>query len=205
MAPSLDRPRLVLVLAAALACEGSPQVATPEPAAAPVLAVAAAPDDAKAARRRARREEAKRAREAAKEAETEGAAKGAKAAKRAAKERPTTPSGSSSLPPCPPGSPLTYRSFGGGYLRTWCTGCHSSTLPEVERQGAPEGIDFDRPEAIVELAESIHDRAVVEAERFVDDPNGSASPMPPAGLASGEDRRRLAIWLACGLPGVPRG
>jgi len=79
----------------------------------------------------------------------------------------------------------------------------NSTLPEAERQGAPEGIDFDRAEALTEHAQSIHDRAVVEAGRLLADPEGSAAPMPPAGVIPERDRERLSIWLACGLPGLP--
>ena len=37
----------------------------------------------------------------------------------------------------------TWESFGQGFLRTWCTPCHSSGLPEGARQGAPLGVDFD--------------------------------------------------------------
>lgn len=195
---------VALVIAATSACEGAAEVATPTPAASPSLALAAAPGEGRGERRRARREE-KRAREAG-EAGGAGEARGRTPTPTPSSQPSTTKSTPtpSTLPACPPNSPLTYRSFGGGFLRTWCTGCHSSTLPEPERQGAPEGIDFDRPEGLIELAESIHDRAVVEVDHFIADPTGNASPMPPAGVARDEDRRRLAIWLACGLPGVPR-
>lgn len=110
----------------------------------------------------------------------------------------TTPT--AALPPCPPDNTLTWRSFGGGFLLTWCTGCHSSTLPADARQGAPEDINFDTHAAFKPHDRLVYERAVLEAHALAADPNASASPMPPAGLPSEADRKRLAQWIACGAP-----
>ncbi len=119
---------------------------------------------------------------------------------------PTTTASSTSpptstLPTCPPDNALTYRSFGDGFLRTWCTGCHSSTLAASDRQDAPMGIDFDRALLYKPHARDVYDRAVLEAHAAVTNPN-AASPMPPAGIVPEDDRRRLGQWIACGSPGA---
>lgn len=161
----------------------------------------AAPDSTRQAEREAK--------QAAREAKR--AAREAKAAKAAsAKQAPTSPpapapkstpvagptSAPAPTPACPPGNPLTFRSFGAGFLRTWCTGCHSSTLPERERQGAPDDVNFDSHALYLPHAREVLARAVLEAHA----PAESASPMPPAGLVPEPDRRRLAQWIACGSP-----
>lgn len=111
-----------------------------------------------------------------------------------AADGPTSPAGGS--PSCPPDNPLTFRSFGAGFLRTWCTGCHSSTLPERERQDAPAEVNFDSHALYLPHAQEVLARAVLEAHAAA----ASASPMPPAGLVPEPDRRRLAQWIACGSP-----
>lgn len=37
---------------------------------------------------------------------------------------------------------LTWAAFGQGFVRTYCSSCHSETTPN--RRGAPEGVNFDR-------------------------------------------------------------
>ena len=91
------------------------------------------------------------------------------------------------LPACPQGNALTYRSFGAGFLRTWCTGCHSSTLAASERQDAPDDVNFDRPDFYKLQEKLVYERAVLEGHKFAADP-ATASPMPPAGLVPGESR-----------------
>ncbi len=157
-------------------------------------------------------------------AEARAAKKAERAAKRAAREakqsertpppanpptpatstRPGPPSTAHAAPgpspgACPPGNPLTFRSFGAGFLRTWCTGCHSSTLPERERQDAPTGVDFDSHARYLPHAAAVYERAVVEGHAATQSP-ATATPMPPAGLVPDADRRRLAQWIACGSP-----
>ena len=91
--------------------------------------------------------------------------------------------------PCPDDSFLTYESFGGPFMLTYCTGCHHSRLPADQRQGAPIEVNFDDLEAIRARADRIWIRAA--------DDNDS---MPPIGAADADERARLGEWLACGAP-----
>ncbi len=91
--------------------------------------------------------------------------------------------------PCPDGSVLTWESFGGPFLRNWCTGCHSADVAGAARYGAPAGVDFDTPAAARAWRERIWLRAG----------DGNAT-MPPADGVDLADRARLAEWLACGAP-----
>lgn len=93
-------------------------------------------------------------------------------------------------PACPPDSALTWTSFGEPFVRSWCTGCHSSALGEADRQGAPLGVDLDRLDTVRAYSERIAVRAVDQRT------------MPPAGGPSAQDLDRLDEWLACGAPGV---
>lgn len=193
MARSPDVRHLALVaLAAVLLCD----------AGAPASAAPATPEE-RAARKKKRQE----ARDAA-EKPAEKPAK--KSADRPGKQpvppdAPTRPGtgratpSTAPLPPCPQGNTLTWRSFGAGFLLTWCTGCHSSHLGADARQDAPDGVNFDTLANFKPHAGIAHERAVLDAHAFLRDPN-SASPMPPAGLPADDDRRRFAQWIACGTP-----
>lgn len=103
------------------------------------------------------------------------------------------PVAESSAGPCKSSPELSYESFGGPFFLSWCTGCHSSDLPEGARQNAPLGIDFDSLEAIRGHRALIVERAVNRAE------------MPPAGGPSPQERELLAEWLACGAPSETNG
>lgn len=213
MGPLFSCKRVVLGLVVAIGCDG---VATRE--AAPIAVMAAAPAGltraekaARKAEKAARAEKVKRAEQAKakdKPAKGEKPAKPEKVAKPetaarlekvARPERPASPG--VALPACPQDNALTYRSFGAGFLRTWCTGCHSSTLAEADRQDAPGDVNFDRPDFYKKQAQQVYERAVLGGHKFVADP-GSASPMPPAGLVPANDLRRLGQWIACGSPGA---
>lgn len=154
----------------------------------------AAPDPARKAAR-----EAKRAAREAKRGEPPRSAAAPPGGEAAAAARSPRAAGEG-LPACPPGNPLTFRSFGAGFLRTWCTGCHSSALAEGERQDAPIDVNFETRALYLPRAQDVYTRAVVEAHAIAVDPAASASPMPPAGLVPAADRRRLAQWIACGSP-----
>lgn len=169
-------------------CLGCDVQATRDAGPTAVLAAAStAPSKAeKAARREARRGETK--------------PKAPVQAKPPAATPPPT-AGSARLPACPPDNPLTYRSFGAGFLRTWCTGCHSSSLPAKDRQDAPDDVDLDSAAAYRANAALVYDRAVLEGRKLEADP-ASASPMPPAGLVPPAELRRLEQWIACGSPGA---
>jgi hypothetical protein len=213
----MDRLREVgLLVCAALACDVVAREA--EPAA--VMAMAPATAEAKAAKKQARAEKAgKQAGKIGREKPNKaGGKKAGKKAENGAKEarevnagkhaRPSLPSpeapGGPPLPPCPPDDVLTWRSFGAGFLLTWCTGCHSSSLPEEARQGAPLATDFDTYALYKPFERLVYERAVTEAHAFAEDPEAAASPMPPAGLVPEADRKRLAQWIACGSPGAPQ-
>lgn len=207
MGPLFDRTKWV-VLGLLVGCDGvatreAPPVAVMAAApAGPTKAEKAAKKAARAAEKAARAEKVKGAEQAKPgKAGKEQAAKVETTVKpdRARPEKPASPG--VALPACPQDNALTYRSFGAGFLRTWCTGCHSSTLADSERQDAPGDVNFDRPDSYKQQAQLVYERAVLEGHKFADDPN-SASPMPPAGLVPAADLRRLGQWIACGSPGA---
>ncbi|MEQ1506952.1 MAG: hypothetical protein ABMB14_32290, partial [Myxococcota bacterium] len=37
-----------------------------------------------------------------------------------------------------------WHDFAEGYVATWCTPCHASAITGAARNGAPNGVDFDR-------------------------------------------------------------
>lgn len=89
--------------------------------------------------------------------------------------------------PCPDDSFLTYEDFGEPFLLSWCTGCHSSSLDEDERQGAPVGSNFETIAQVRKNAERLWARA--------GDHNIT---MPPVGGPEAEERELFGEWLACG-------
>jgi hypothetical protein len=89
--------------------------------------------------------------------------------------------------PCPDDSWLTFEDFGGPFLYDWCTGCHSSDMPDGQRQGAPLTVDFDTLEDARAWADRIWARA--------GDHNAT---MPPIGGPEETERNALGEWLACG-------
>lgn len=163
-------------------------------------AATAAEREAKKAEREAKKaaREAKQAAREAKKPPTPAPPAAPTPAPRPAPAKP--PSAGPTLPPCPSDNPLTFRSFGAGFLRTWCTGCHSSTLPEADRQDAPTDVNFDTHALYLPHANDVYARAVVEAHALAADADASVAPMPPAGLVPEPELRRLAQWIACGSP-----
>ena len=91
--------------------------------------------------------------------------------------------------PCPEDSILSYENFGEPFLLSWCNGCHSSVLPEGERQGAPLGSDFDDLAMVREAGARIWARSADHNRQ-----------MPPLAGPEDEERTRLGEWLACGAP-----
>jgi uncharacterized membrane protein len=90
---------------------------------------------------------------------------------------------------CPDDSVLSFEDFGGPFVITWCTTCHSSQLPVQERADAPMGVDFDTLDGIRSQAGRIWARAA--------DHNIT---MPPVAGPDDIDRELLGEWLACGAP-----
>lgn len=96
-----------------------------------------------------------------------------------------TPSGAE----CDP--TLTYESFGMSFMTSYCTSCHSSTLSGGDRNGAPEGHDFDSLDGILLMAEHIDEYAAAG-------PDASNEQMPPSGpTPTAAEREMLGAWLAC--------
>jgi uncharacterized membrane protein len=81
---------------------------------------------------------------------------------------------------------LSYDNFGKGYLQQYCTGCHSSLVPESHREGATPGVDFDTYEGVLTWAERIDARAT-----------GNDPSMPPGGGPADDEVERLSEWLSC--------
>lgn len=91
--------------------------------------------------------------------------------------------------PCPPGgTPLTYESFGKGFMDGYCQSCHAAHA--VDRYGAPGGYAFDSVDDVRRLRARIFVRAA--------GPNVSMPPGPND--PSADERDKLADWLACGAP-----
>lgn len=90
---------------------------------------------------------------------------------------------------CSQDASLDWDSVGRPLLTTWCTPCHSSSLSETARSGAPEGLDLDTYASVVQWSEQILASA------------GTSDRMPPAGGMSDTERRLLSDWIPCGLPG----
>ena len=105
-------------------------------------------------------------------------------------ERPDPmPTGST----CPPGSTLTYESFGAPFMDTYCTRCHARDVVGADRHGAPDDHNFDTLDGILEAAEHIDAYAAAG-------PDAINTLMPPGGeTPSEEERRQLGEWLACQL------
>jgi uncharacterized membrane protein len=88
-------------------------------------------------------------------------------------------------PNCPEDKPVeTWDTFGKGFLRNHCQGCHASTV--TDRYDAPENVIFDTREDALAQSDRIMARA------GVDNPT-----MPPAGGTSTDERERLRLWLEC--------
>jgi hypothetical protein len=102
---------------------------------------------------------------------------------------PSEPGGAPAGRECPPDSFLRYDNFGAPFFAEYCTGCHSSQLPDDMRQDAPPGVDFETLDGIRARADAIYLRAA--------DANTT---MPPVGGPSDETRALLGEWLACDTP-----
>jgi len=80
---------------------------------------------------------------------------------------------------------VTWENWGEGFFITWCQACHSAI--SENRNGAPEGIDFDTADDVRLWTTSIQ-RTVLE--------DGT---MPMGGGLSEDDRMLLTYLIECGL------
>ncbi len=78
---------------------------------------------------------------------------------------------------------VTWDGYARGFFLTYCAACHSESA--TDRYGAPEGVDFDTPQQVLDQAERVRAR-VIEAQT-----------MPLGGGVPPEDLALLATWLDC--------
>jgi uncharacterized membrane protein len=107
----------------------------------------------------------------------------------------TGSSGQASGNSCPEDSDLTYETFARSFMRSYCTRCHSSSLSNSARNGAPSDHNFDTLEGLrATEPEHIDEQAAAG-------PDGVNTAMPPsAPKPTDAERRDLGEWLACGMP-----
>ena len=91
-------------------------------------------------------------------------------------------------PACDAAVPLTWDTFGEGFLLEACNGCHAADAPD--RHDAPADVTFDT----AAQAWAWRDRILARA-------TGAAPTMPPQGGVTDDDRTRLYWWLGCGVAG----
>jgi hypothetical protein len=95
---------------------------------------------------------------------------------------------------CPPGSTLTWESFGRPFMEGYCTRCHHSQLRGEARMGATSFHDFDTVSGV--RAVKLH-----VDETSAAGPAATNTSMPPDGPRPTLDERRLlGEWLACDAP-----
>ena len=82
---------------------------------------------------------------------------------------------------------LDYTNFGAPFTLNWCRGCHSSTIPQAQRQKAPMTVNFDTLGDVQKWSERIDALAATDAPT-----------MPPAGGPSTAERALLKEWIECG-------
>lgn len=84
--------------------------------------------------------------------------------------------------------PLTYETFGKGFIEQNCTGCHSSYLTTVEdRNYAPPSVNLNTYADIVNWVDRVDARTLVDQD------------MPPAGGISEGTRAMVKEWLTCSV------
>lgn len=69
-----------------------------------------------------------------------------------------------------------------------CTGCHSSTLTDADRNGAPVDVNYDT-----------YEDAVAGAEHGAEAVNAGIMP-PGGGTLTEEDKQAFYAWALCGQP-----
>jgi len=80
---------------------------------------------------------------------------------------------------------VTWQNWADGFFTTYCRACHSGST--TDRQGAPEGLDFDTLAQVRDQADAI-ESAVLVGER-----------MPVGGGVVPDDLVLLQDFLDCGL------
>ena len=88
--------------------------------------------------------------------------------------------------PCP--NELDYDSFGKSLMSQYCTGCHSSTIPPAQRNGAPEVVNLDTYGGVMRWIDHIEESAAAEPPT-----------MPPGGGTTELERDLLREWISCAV------
>lgn len=96
-------------------------------------------------------------------------------------------------------SVLTWENFGEPFMLSWCTSCHHSALPTVQRACAPCYVNLDRHAGVHTLSASIELRVLDSAEQE------GVKLMPPAVIIPDDQRALLREYLECGAPGPEVG
>ncbi|MFT3922308.1 MAG: hypothetical protein QM778_07220 [Myxococcales bacterium] len=95
-------------------------------------------------------------------------------------------------PDCPKGSTLTYAENIQPFMAEYCTSCHSASVPESQRDGAPTNLNFDtEAEIIANTTGIIKQAAAGPGFKNTKMPEGDG-PKP-----SNDERKMLGEWLAC--------
>jgi hypothetical protein len=84
--------------------------------------------------------------------------------------------------------PLNWGNFGKGFFSLHCTSCHSSENSDVQRSGAPIGLDFDTYSEVVREVSRIEIAAI-----------GDDAAMPPSGEPTEAELTMLREWLTCAV------
>jgi hypothetical protein len=84
--------------------------------------------------------------------------------------------------------PLTYSTFGGGFMDKHCAGCHSSYLPEGSRGGAPVDVNLNSYPDVLTWVHRVDARGT-----------GEEPTMPPGGGPAADEVLQLEEWLGCSV------
>lgn len=98
---------------------------------------------------------------------------------------------------CPDESTLDYDTFGEPFLLDWCTGCHSSALPEDLRAEAPEEINFDAFDETLATGLATETDPMELLELMYNQAADGRDQMPPEGGPGEAERELLGEWIAC--------
>jgi uncharacterized membrane protein len=96
-------------------------------------------------------------------------------------------------PQAQPGDEIdeSYVTFAAGFFRDYCTRCHSVTRTGEDRNGAPDGLDWDDEASIGAALPAI--RQAVGVGQFM--PPGAPQP-------SCDERLQLVRWIDADAPGL---
>ncbi len=91
-------------------------------------------------------------------------------------------------------SVVTWENFAQGFMLSWCTGCHHSALPVMQRAAAPCTVNFDVHSSTAKFAPLI-------GLRVLDYEVHDVPPMPPAVVIPSDQLELLREWIDCGAKG----